>query len=311
MIFAEVSVIDQALDNFVNLFVGNTSAWAIAIIIIFFTIIVQKVVKQFITQSFHKSSRVLKVDETNYKFFKHLISAIIYILGFSLAIYAIPSLRSLSVSLFAGAGIVAVIVGFASQQAFSNFVSGIIITIFKPFRVGDRIKIGTDIRGIVEDLNLHHTVIRNFENKRIVIPNAVISSQTIENSTLLDEKVCRFIEFSVGYDTNLDQACRSMQEEAEKHPLCRDNRSSEDRRKKEPIVKVRVVGFTDSGVTLRAAVWVKDPNSAFILNCDLNKSIKERFDKEGIEIPYPYRMVVFKDGKNKMKPKKRNKSFPN
>lgn len=272
------------------------------------TILVRRMVNTFLTKSFKKSSKVLHVDETNFKFFRHLASACIYLIGIGVAIYMIPSLRTLSVSLFAGAGILAVIIGFASQHAFSNIVSGVFITIFKPFRVGDRVKVGPDLRGIVEDINLRHTVIKDFENKRIIIPNTLISSQVIENSSINDERICRQVDFSIGYDSNLDLAMKIMIEEALKHPNHIDVRSAEEIVQNEPMVRVRVIGFGDSDVKLRAWVWAKDSASAFALGCDLNKSIKERFDRAGIEMPYPYRTIVYKKDPEKEAKKKPQKS---
>lgn len=98
----------------------------------------------------------------------------------SWAVYETNALRTVATSLLAGAGILAVAVGFASQQALSNIVSGIMIVIFKPFRVNDRLNIGTTFNGIVEDITLRHTVIRDFENKRIIVPNMVISQECLE-----------------------------------------------------------------------------------------------------------------------------------
>ena len=120
--------------------------------------------------------------------------------------YFTPSLRALGTTIFAGAGIFAAIIGFASQQAFSNIIGGIFIVIFKPFRVGDLIEIGVASKGTVEDITLRHTVIRDFENKRIVIPNSAISSETILNSHLKDGRINRRIEFRVFLDTDIDRA---------------------------------------------------------------------------------------------------------
>jgi small conductance mechanosensitive channel len=263
-------------------------------VIIFMTIIFQKIIGKLISNSFKKSSKFLNVEETKYRFFKHFTSAMIYIIGFGVAVYSIPSLRTISVSLFASAGILAVVIGFASQQAFANIISGMFIVIFKPFRVGDRITIGSDVRGVVEDLNLRHTIIRNFENKRIIVPNSIISNEKIENASIGDEKICKFIEIGISYDSDINKALKIMEKEALRHPLHIDGRSDEQKKKEEPIVKVKVTGFGDSSVNLRAWVWAKDSPDAFNLGCDLNKSIKEKFDKEGIEIPFPYRTIVYK-----------------
>ncbi len=269
----------------------------LGILIILATVLVQKIVARLISRSVKKSSKFIKVEETRYKFFKHFVSALIYLIGMGMAIYTIPPLRTISVSLFAGAGILAIIVGFASQQAFSNIVSGLVIVIFKPFRVGDRITIGADLRGIVEDINLRHTVVRNFENKRIIIPNSVISNEKIENASIDDETICKFVDFSIGYDSDINKAMKIMEKEALKHPLHLDNRDKQQKKENAPVVQVRVIGFGDSSVNLRLWVWAKNSVDAFVLGCDLNKSIKESFDKGGIEIPYPYRMIVYKNKK--------------
>ncbi|NJN78492.1 MAG: mechanosensitive ion channel [Saprospiraceae bacterium] len=157
-------------------------------------------------------------DPTNYLFFQHIVTASIYIAGFSAAMYMIPSLRTLSASLLAGAGIFAVAIGFASQKAFSNIISGLFIIIFKPFRIHDRLSIGNDVAGIVEDITLRHTVVRSYENKRFVIPNSLISEQVLVNSDITDSKIRKFIFFKVDYQSDLKQALSIIQELAENHP---------------------------------------------------------------------------------------------
>ncbi len=266
----------------------------IILIIIFLTFIVSRVVAFLLNRSFKKSSKIIKVDPTKYRFLKHTISALIYIIGISIAIYTIPSLRTLSVSIFAGAGVLAVIIGFASQQAFANIISGVFIVIFKPFRVGERVKLGPETFGVVEDITLRHTVIRNFENKRLIIPNSVISNETIENWDSTDEKICKWVEFGISYGSDIDTAIKIIQEEALKHPNFLDNRTDKEKKEGADPIPVRVIGFGDSSVNLRAYVWSKDPGASFVLGCDLNKSVKERFDREGVEIPFPYRTVVYK-----------------
>jgi len=268
-------------------------------IVLLVTVIFARIIRHVLDNFVTKKSRLIKVDPTRYAFLKHFVTAVIYIIGISVAIYMIPSLKSLSVSLFAGAGVLAIIIGFASQQAFSNIIGGIFISISKPFRLGDRLKIGTDVYGIVEDLTLRHTVIRTFENKRILIPNSIINSQKIENYDIGDHKICRFLNYSISYDSNIDKAIKIIQEEAMKHPDFLDNRDYEEKKQNHPPISVRVVGFGESSVNLKAYVWAIDQGVAFRMGCDLNKSIKERFDKEGIEIPFPYRTIVYKKDINK------------
>ncbi len=251
----------------------------------------RKVFSRYIT----KSSEELKVGIRQYVFVKHMITGLIYLFGIGLAIYLIEPLRNLSLSLFAGSGILAVVIGFASQHSLANIVSGIFITIFKPFKVDDRVKlVSQNISGVVEDITLRHTIIRTFENKRVVVPNVIISTEVIENSNIVDEKICRFIEIGISYDSDIDKATKIMQTLALHHPDILDVRTEDEKKSNQPIVLTRVLGFGDSCVNLRAWVWAKDQATGFAMGCDLNKSIKMAFDKEGIVIPYPQRDIHIK-----------------
>jgi small-conductance mechanosensitive channel len=241
------------------------------------------------------SAKKLKVDPTRYNFFKNAVDFIILLIAIIIIFRSIPALQAFSTTLLTGAGVLAAIVGFASQSAFSNIISGIFLVIFRPFSVGDRVKIGQMYNGDVEDITLRHTVIKDFENRRIVIPNNVISNETIINSTIEDEKVIMFVEFTISLDSSIDLASSIIQEEASNHSYCIDNRNTEELAKGEHKVMVRVISFVDSGLLLRAYAWSRNPTEGFELKCDLLKTIKERFDAEGIEIPYPYRTIVHKN----------------
>lgn len=266
---------------------------AIAVLILCVTVLVANYARRLFIRFLETDADGNRIKAPQYSFLKHLITAVIYILGIALAVSLIPPLRSLSISLFAGSGILAIIIGFAAQQSFANIVSGVFITIFKPFRIGDRVKMmGKDITGLVEDITLRHTIIRTFENKRVVIPNSVISTELVENANLIDEKICKLIDMGISYGSDVKKAKQIMREEGEKHPLTIDNRDDVQKENNDPVVMTRVTGFADSAVLLRAWVWTKDQPSAFQLGCDLYESIKERFDAEGIEIPFPHRKIV-------------------
>jgi small conductance mechanosensitive channel len=256
--------------------------------------IISRILRALLTKFLHLASSKLNVDPTQYNFLINLISFILYFGAFVFIFYSIPGLRALGLTLFAGAGVAAAIVLFASQQAFSNIINGIFIIIFKPFRVGDIIKVGSLRTGKIEDITLRHTVIRDFENRRIIIPNTVIGSETLVNSSIKDELICNFVEFGISYDSNVNKAIDIIRDEAVKHPNYIDNRTREEKKNNIHPVMVRVIGFGDSSVNLRAFIWSKDHVSGFILKCDLFKSVKERFDREGIEIPFPYRTIVYK-----------------
>jgi small-conductance mechanosensitive channel len=242
----------------------------------------------------NRKAKLLKVEETNYVFLKNSITFVIFTGAIIFIFFEIPQLKSLGTALFAGAGIIAAIIGFASQKAFSNIISGIFLLIFKPFRVGDILEISDTKKGVVEEITLRHTVIKDYENRRIIIPNSIISEQTLENSSISDERIKKWVEFGISYDSNVDHAIRIIREEAEKHPNFIDTRTPEEIKSNVPKVTVRMIAHSDFSINLRAYVWTRSNDDAFVLKCDILKSVKERFDKEGIEIPFPYRTIVYK-----------------
>lgn len=263
--------------------------------IILVAIIVERTIRFMIGKFLQRRAEQMNIDKTKYVFLKHVVTAVIYSLAIIAVIYTLPKFRSIAVSLFAGAGIFAAILGFASQAAFSNIISGVFMVISKPFKVGDRIEVGSKLyTGIVEDITLRHTVLRSFDNQRIVIPNSVMSEETITNAHLYDDVVRRSIDFSVDYQSDIDTVIKIMQEECESHPLCIDHRTEEELKKGLPKVQVRLIQFGDSSITYRAYAWSINAFDAFDMHTDLNIIIKKRFDKEGIQIPFPQRVISYR-----------------
>lgn len=273
-------------------FANSYAKMIVALGIILLTILVNMLFVRVFNRFIRRRAEDMHSDPTNYKFLRHAIVALIYTVGIGAAIYTVPSLRTLASSLLAGAGILAVAVGFASQKALSNMISGIFIIMFKPFRVNDRITIRDTISGIVEDISLRHTVIRNFENRRVIVPNSIISDEILVNADYEEALICKWVDMGIGYGADVKLARKIIQEEAMKHPNFIDNRTPEEKESGTDAVRVRVMSWGDFSINIRAWVWTADNGAAFELGCDLYESIKERFDAEGVEIPFPYRNVV-------------------
>ncbi len=233
-----------------------------------------------------------RMDETNAKFFMRIATTFVYIIGVASILSLIPALEKIGTSILASAGILAMAVGLASQEALSNFVGGIFIILAKPFKLGDSIILDSGEAGTVMEITLRHTVLRNPENRMIIIPNSKINTATITNSNLGEQDTCALVEVGVGYSENLDRCIQVMREEVKKHPLLSDHRSAAEKENGTDQVVIRVMALGDSSVTLRAYAWAKTSGEAFVMKHDLLKAIKERFDKENIEIPYPYQNIV-------------------
>ncbi len=268
---------------------------AIFLGIILLTLLVAWFYRSVFTRFIRNRTRIMNTNPTSYTFLKHAGSGIIYLSGILLAISNVPPLKSLATTMLAGAGILAIAVGFASQAALSNIISGIFIVIFQPFRVNDRLSLqnGT-LSGIVEDITLRHTVIRDFTNQRIIIPNTIISDEVIINSDLTESRICKWIEFYLTLDSDIDAARAIMMEEAINHPLHIDARTDEQKEAGASEAPVRVVSIDESGVRMRVWAWAANGADGFTIQCDLLESIKKRFDREGVRISAPNRIVHLK-----------------
>jgi len=272
--------------------IGRVIWFAFVLII---TIILVAVSKTYFRHKINQLSRRDSGDITLYKYMGYLALALIYLIATILIAIAIPALRNIATAAGASAGVLALIAGVASQEGISNIVGGLFIAFFKPFRIGDIVKIGDNTMGRVEDINLRHTVINDFKNIRIVIPNAIVNKENICNYYMIESKNCEWIEIGISYNSNIDKAISVLQEICESHPYCMDVRSEKEKEKGAPIVDVQVVGLGDSAVNLKAWVWSASYKTGFKMRNQLYKSIKEGFDREGIEIPFPHSSVVFKN----------------
>lgn len=236
-----------------------------------------------------------KQDPTAFKFLRYIAVFLIYTIGVLIGLLAFPSLKGVAQTALGGAGVIALIAGVASQEALANLVGGVFIISFKPFKIGDIIKVTDAMVGTVVDITLRHTVLRNFENKMIVIPNAIINKEKLINYDLGELKICDRVEFAISYESDLVLAKKIMKEEAEAHPLILDNRSPIDILDGKPVVRTALISINDSTLTVRAWCWARNYNESFNLRCDLLESVKKRFDAEGIDLAYPHRTIVFKD----------------
>ena len=265
------------------------------IFIIVLTIVASKFVDRLICHQFEVASRRMVVDETAYRMIRHTSVAFVYVFGLFLIIMRFPTLQNLSFAILAGAGFLGIVVGLAAQSTMSNIISGVSLAIFRPFRVGDRVNVRDDY-GKITDITLRHTVVKTWDNRRLIIPNHVISDEAIINWTIEDPTVCWPIDIGISYDSDIDLARKIMVEEGSKNKntMSFSELRKYDEKFSDDDVSVLLTGLGDFAVNLKLFVWVRDRSFAYGTGCEIREAIKKRFDKEGIEIPFPYRTLVYK-----------------
>ena len=232
----------------------------------------------------------------NRRFLGNIAVAAIWVIGIMVALSNIPGLSKLTQTLLAGSGIVAVVVGLAAQDSFGNLFSGLFITLFRPFEIGDRVKlVNSGITGYIEDISLRHTVIRTFvNNSRVIIPNSTINSEIIENSNFRSTAASNFVDVSISYESNLELAIQLLADAISSHEFFLDQRTPEQIAAGAPKVTVMVTSLGESSVNLRAQMWTRTVDQNFKACSDVRIRIMEEFRDNGIEIPY--NRIVILDG---------------
>ncbi|WP_372761704.1 mechanosensitive ion channel family protein [Pseudoalteromonas sp.] len=214
-------------------------------------------------------------DPTLNTFLCGLISVIMKVM---LLISVASMIGIATTSFIAVIGAAGLAVGLALQGSLANFAGGVLLLIFKPFKVGDTIE-AQGFMGSVIEIQILYTVVNTFDNRRIVIPNGSLSNATLVNVSIYDKRRCD-MTFGISYDDDIDTAKGILKRLFEE-----DERSLTD-----PGPRIGVGSLGDNSVNLMFRVWVAT-DDLWPYYWDMQEKVKKAFDKEGISIPYPQRDV--------------------
>ena len=180
--------------------------------------------------------------------------------------------------LLAVIGAAGFVIAFALQNSLGNFASGILIMVFKPFDIDDLVEVG-GVLGKVKSMNLLSVLIHTPDNKAVIIPNNNVWSDSIINVTGTSTRRVDLV-FGIGYDDDIEKAQGILEEVVSEHPLVLKS--------PEPVISVHELA--DSSVNFVCRPWVKTTDY-WDVYWDLTRTVKQRFDKEGVSIPFPQRDV--------------------
>jgi len=198
-----------------------------------------------------------------------------------LAVGVLIGLAALEINvgpLLAVIGAAGFVIAFALQNSLGNFASGILIMVFKPFDIGDLVEVG-GVLGKVHSMNLLSVLVHTPDNKAVIIPNNNVWSDSITNVTGTSTRRVDLI-FGIGYDDDIEKAQGILEEVVSEHPLVLKD--------PEPVISVHELA--DSSVNFVCRPWVKTADY-WEVYWDLTRSVKQRFDKQGVSIPFPQRDV--------------------
>ncbi|MDE0753561.1 MAG: mechanosensitive ion channel [Woeseiaceae bacterium] len=236
---------------------------------------VGRIVAKMLVKGIHKVMRAQEVDQILETFVCNLAYWMVMVF---VIIAAISQIGVQTTSLIAVMGAAGLAIGLALQGSLSNFAAGVLIVVFRPYRVGDFVEVA-GISGSVVQVQILSTILKTGDNKQIVVPNAQIMNSIITNYSANNTRRVDII-IGVSYDDNLDKVRDTLRE-----LVNADSRIMQD-----PECLIAVAELADSSVNFFVRPWVAS-SDYWAVKFDLTESIKKRFDQDGISFPFPQRDV--------------------
>lgn len=252
---------------------GIAAPYAIRVILALLILWIGFKIARWMGKLAHKS--VIKAPNVDQTLAKFLGSLVRYLVMAMVVIAAIGQVGVQTASLVAVVGAAGLAIGLALQGTLSNLAAGVMLMLFRPFKLGDYVGIAGE-EGVVKDMSIFTTELATVDNVAVIIGNGEVWGSTIKNFT---SKGLRRVDnnFGIDYEDDINKAFKVITATAAKHPKVLS----------EPAAPwAKVIGLGDSSVDIQSRVWVKSEDYWDVM-FDLNKSVKEAFDKNGITIPYP------------------------
>ncbi|MCF8370207.1 MAG: mechanosensitive ion channel [Bacteroidales bacterium] len=255
------------VDKFVDLFVIYAPKLALAIIVLIIGLLVIK----SITKLFNKLLKKRKMDEALTSFLSSFVSILLKVL-LVISVIEIVGVQTTSfVAILAAAGFA---VGMALSGTLQNFAGGVMLMIFKPFKVGDFIE-AQGYSGTVKEIQIFNTILKTPDNKTIIQPNGSLATGSMVNFSTEPTRRVDFT-FGIGYSDNIDAAKTVLQRLI----------GADSRILKDPAPFIAVSELADSSVNFAVRVWANSGDYWGIF-FDMTEAVKKEFDKENISIPFP------------------------
>lgn len=226
------------------------------------------------------SHKLDKMDDGVRSFISSFIGIILYIVLF---VTIATRLGIPTASFVAALASAFAAIGLAMQGSLSNFAGGMLLLLFKPFKVGDYIKT-EEAEGTVAEITTIYTILHTYDNKTITIPNGTLTNSVIENYTTAETRRVD-LEFSTSYDSDVETVKKLLMEVLENHPLVLED----------PEPTARLSEHGDSALKFTAKAWC-NTDDYWTVKYDLTEAVKKTFDDNNIEIPFP-QMDVHVDNK--------------
>jgi small conductance mechanosensitive channel len=263
------------LENALNTIYDFVVAYGLKIVGAILILIIGRIIAGVFRKGVVRGLNKTNMDVVLVTFFGHLVyyGIMAFVVLAALAKFGIQTASFVAIMGAAGFA-----VGFAMQGSLSNFAAGVMLLVFRPFKVGDFVDVG-GTAGTVKEIQLFTTILATPDNVKVIVPNGAVFGQTIKNFAGYDTRRVDLV-IGIGYSSSIKKAKEIMEDLIKK-----DERTLDD-----PAFQIAVSELADSSVNFVVRMWVKKEDY-WAVKFDMTEAIKHSFDENGIEIPFPQRVV--------------------
>ncbi len=271
----EIAGLGTTWDNILEMLRTTGLEFGINLVTAIAIFYIGRIVVGLLTRSLRKVMQAQEIDKTLESFVCNLVRMVL--LTFVI-IASVSALGIQTTSFIAVIGAAGLAIGLALQGSLSNFASGILIVLFRPYKVGDWVE-AAGVAGTIVEVQILTTVFKTGDNKSIIVPNGQVMNSIIINYSANDQRRVDMV-VGVSYDDDLDKVRATLE----------DLIAADDRILDDPACTIAVAELADSSVNFIVRPWVKSGDYSGV-KFDLTEAIKKRFDKEGITFPFPQQDV--------------------
>ncbi len=234
-----------------------------------------------------------KNNSLNFMYTEKIITAGIIFCALILVISMFGGTQNVWKSVLGSTAVISAVVGLAAQDVLKNILAGMMLSIHKPFDVGDRIILEDDTAGIVKKMNTRHVELVGLDGIRVIVPNSDIAAMKLRNHnfTSVIRSVC--FKFYIGYDSDMEKAKQIITDTIRESEYTLP-RSVVDDKDGDVYGKVYFMEFGESALILTTTVYYENIYTSEVITDEINTKVRDALIRGGIEIPYPYINVVEK-----------------
>ncbi len=240
-------------------------------------ILIELIINRIVNLIFRIMSK--KHNSVHLRFAKSIINVLVVIVMFYILVQQFDVTKDIGKELLESGTLIVAIATFAAQQALSNVISGFSLSMSNPYNVDEKIKVVQNghiiAEGIVKDITIRHTIIRQYNGETCIVPNSVMDSAVITN-TNYTENIGNFMEIEISYHSDIELAIKILRETCAQHELTLNTEEN----------KIFIKGYTFNGVILKTTIWTENLDDSFQACSDIRGKLVKEFKKNGIEIPH-------------------------